>query len=100
MRVLHLVQKNEGDGHVDSNKPKVQEMRVRIKVVAAAIGAGVIVTMGALTMALSGNEANGSTAALGGAGNTSTQGTPPPTLATPVAVPTQTAHRWAPGIWQ
>ena len=59
---------------MDSNTSNVHEMGVRIKVVTAAIGAGVIVTMGALTMAFSGNETHAVTAQVGGAGDTSTPG--------------------------
>jgi hypothetical protein len=99
MRVFMLAIKQKGGGQVDSNNPNVQEMRVRIKVVAAAIGTGLIVAMGALTIAFSGNEAHAVAEKLrGGGGGTSTQATPPSTMPT-MAVPTQTAERWKGKGW-
>ena len=65
----------------------------RIKVAAAAVGAGVMVAMGALTMAFGGTEAHAivPTPPLDGAGDTSTQTTAATTIATPAASPTMKA---------
>ncbi len=73
----------------------------RTKVVAAAIAAGVVVTMGALTVALSGTEAHAVTAPLGvgGGGDTSTQATPPPVPPTADAKPPVKAKKWQGNGW-
>jgi hypothetical protein len=71
----------------------------RAKVTGVAISAGVVLTMGALTAALSGPEAHAVTGAINGAGNISTQATPPPTPQTPMAKPTQTAKAWSGKGW-
>jgi len=60
----------------------------RAKLLAAAIGAGVIIAMGALTVAFGGTQARALPFfPLAGAGDTSTQTTAPTTLATPAATP-------------
>ena len=68
----------------------------RTKVVAAAISAGVVVTTGVL---LNGTEAHAVTATIEGPANTSTQGTPPPTPPTKMAVPPLKAKKWHGGGW-
>lgn len=72
----------------------------KIKVVAAAIGAGVFVAMGGLTVALSGTEARAATGPqAGGAGDTSTQGPPPSTAPVARAAPTVMAPKWHGNGW-
>ena len=78
---------------------EVRNSCARVKVVAAAIGAGVVVTMGALTVALSGTQAHAGTAKIGGAGNTITETTPPSTPPVKMAVPALKAHKWHGGDW-
>jgi hypothetical protein len=84
---------------MNTNRPAVGNTWARAKVMGVAISAGVVVTMGALTAVLSGPEAHAVTGAINGAGNTSTQATPPPTLQTPMAKPTQTAKSWTGKGW-
>ena len=66
-----------------------QGISMRVKVLGAAVGGGVVVAMGALSVALGGTEAHATSGpAIGGAGDTITQTTAATTLATPVASPT------------
>jgi hypothetical protein len=58
-----------------------------MKVVGAAIGAGVILTMGALTVALGGTEPSATGPAIRASGDTITQSTAPTSLKTPAASP-------------
>jgi hypothetical protein len=70
----------------------------RAKVMTAAIGAAVVVAMGALTVTLSGTEAHAVTAHLKGPGS-SIQTTPPPVPQTPNAMPPVKAKKWTGKGW-
>jgi hypothetical protein len=76
-----------------SHTPNQQETGSRVKVVMAAVGVGVIATMGGLTIAFGSDEAQGAVH-FGGAGYTSTQSTAPTQIATPVAKPVVTTKMW------
>jgi len=78
---------------MNARNRKVHTTKVRAKLVAATLGAGVVVTMGALTVELSGNEAHAASPATN-VGATSVQTTPPPTPIVKIAVPTVTAKPW------
>jgi len=71
----------------------------RVKVAAAAIGAGVLMAIGALTVALSDTEAHAFTAHLNTGGST-TQSTPPSAPPTPNATPPVKAKKWQGNGWQ
>jgi hypothetical protein len=71
---------------VYSNNSKLHGLGTRVKTLSAVIGAGVVVTMGALTAAFGGNEAH-ATNQFGGAGDTTTKSAAPTTVATSVAQP-------------
>jgi hypothetical protein len=84
----------------DNRRHTMDNIRARAKVIAAVGAAGAVVTMGALTAALSGTGAPEGTAASGPAGDTVTQ-TPPSTAPSIAkAVPTVKSPKWTPGIWQ
>jgi hypothetical protein len=73
-------------------------IRARVKVLAAAVAAGAVVAMGALTATFSSFEAPKLTAMP--AGDTVTQApTPPPTASIPMAVPPVKAPKWHAGRW-
>ena len=64
-------------------------VRGSLRVLSAVVGASVVVTMGAVTVAYSGNEGDASTASPNGwAVATLTVATAPSALETPVATPT------------
>ena len=73
-------------------------IRARVKVLAAAVAAGAVVTMGALA-ALIGTEAPQTKAITASAGDTSTQATPPPTPPTAMAVPPVKVQKWQGAGW-
>ena len=79
---------------MNTNGSTVRGICARAKVVAAAIAAGVVVTMGAMTVALSGTQAHAVTEKIGGAGNTRTETTPPSTRPVTMPVPALKAHKW------
>lgn len=72
---------------MNTNSRTMSKVSARARVVVAVIGAGVVVTMGALTVVLSGGEANGVTAHLSRGGDTVIQTTPPSVVNTPFARP-------------
>ena len=78
---------------MNSRSRKAHTTNVRAKLAAATLGAGVVVTMGALTVALGNNEAHATSPATN-VGVTSVQTTPPPTPVVKIAVPTVTAKPW------
>jgi hypothetical protein len=81
---------------VNSNEPCMRGIGTRFKVTAAAVGAGVVITMGALTVAVSSSEARATPPNIGGAGDTSTQTAPPSTPRMSMARPSITADpTWA-----
>ncbi|MDT5346566.1 MAG: hypothetical protein QOE52_5750 [Mycobacterium sp.] len=81
---------------MNSSEPNVRGIGTRSKVTAAAVGAGVVITMGALTVAISSTEAHATSPNIGGAGNTSTQTTPPSTPRMSMARPSITTDpSWA-----
>jgi hypothetical protein len=84
---------------MNSHAKKAQPMNVRAKVLAATLGAGVVVTMGALTMALSDKEASASPPVTNG-GDTTVQRTPLPTPVIKIAAPALTAKKWHGKDWQ
>ncbi|HME49443.1 hypothetical protein [Mycobacterium sp.] len=71
----------------------------RTKMYAATFGAGVVLTMGALTVAAGNTEAHATSPTSNGASVTSVQATPPSAPATPVAVPTVLAKKFAGKDW-
>lgn len=75
---------------VNTSRGHVQGIGSRIKVVAAAVGAIVMITMAVLTAAIGGNEAHADVT-VGGAGSTSTQDRPPTLPPIPSAAPTMKA---------
>ena len=77
---------------MNARSRKAHTTNVRAKLVAATLGAGVVVTMGALTVALS-NEAHATSPATN-VGATTVQPTPPPTPIVKIAAPTVTAKPW------
>jgi hypothetical protein len=74
-------------------------MSMRAKVIAATFGAGVLLTMGALTVTLGNTQAHATSPTIGGASSTSQQTTPPPAPPIPVASPTVTAKAFAGKDW-
>jgi hypothetical protein len=74
--------------------PKQHDIGDRVKVATAVVGAGVVVTMGALTVVFGGDEARATGPRLGGAGSTVTQSTAPTTILTSVATPALTTKMW------
>jgi len=70
-----------------------------LKVVAAAIAAGAMVTMGALTVALNGVEAHAVTAISEGAGDTFTSAPSTNTPPVPKATPAVKAPKWHGNGW-
>jgi hypothetical protein len=84
----------------NNRRHTMDNVRARVKVIAAVGAAGAVVTMGALTAALSGTEAPEVRAASGGAGDTSTQAPPPPTPSIEKAEPGVKSPKWKVGIWQ
>ncbi len=73
-------------------------IRARVKVLAAAVAAGAVVAMGALTATFSSFEAPKLTATT--AGDTVTQApTPQPTESITMAVPPVKAPKWHAGRW-
>ena len=84
----------------NNRRHTMDNIRARVKVIAAVGAAGAVVTMGALTAALSGTEAPDVTAASGPAGNTVTQTPPSTTRSIEKAVPPVKSPKWAIGIWQ
>jgi hypothetical protein len=83
---------------MNSRSRKAHTTNVRAKLAAAALGAGVVVTMGALTVALSNNEAHATSPATN-VGVTTVQTTPPPTPVVKIAAPTVTAKPWPGKDW-
>ena len=79
--------------------PMARVSRARVKLVAAAVAAGVVATMGALTVALSGTEAHAVPAAITGADDTSTQAPPPPKPQITKAAPALKAPKWHGNGW-
>jgi hypothetical protein len=75
----------------------MSNISAQTKMVAVAVAAGVVVTMSALTVALSGNEARADE--LGVAGNTSTQAPPPSTPPTTKAAPPMKSPKWHGNGW-
>jgi hypothetical protein len=71
----------------------------RAKVSVCAIGAGAVMAMVALTVALSGTQAHAISAPLDNAGSTSTQTTPPPLPPTAKAAPPVMARKWTVGVF-
>jgi hypothetical protein len=82
-----------------ANRATARVFCARAKVVTAAIAAGVVVAMSALTVALSGTEARAVPATVGGAGDTSTQAPPPSTAPVSRAAPTVIAPKWQGNGW-
>lgn len=76
-----------------------QRGNLRAKTLAGALGAGVVLTMGALTVSLANQQANATPPAIGNASVTTVQTTPPPAPATPVAVPTVIAKKFIGKDW-
>jgi hypothetical protein len=72
-----------------------QGLTRRIKLVSAAVGAGALVTMGALSAAISGPAAQADEGP-GGAGETTTKSKAPTQLETPSAAPLVKAEPFAP----
>ena len=77
----------------------MSNISAQTKAVAAAVVAGVVVTMSALTVALGSTPAHAVQAAVGGAGDTSTQGPSPPEPPTKKAVPPLKSPKWHGGGW-
>lgn len=84
---------------MNSRTAKTQTINLRAKVVAATLGAGVVVTMGALTVALSDNQASASPPSTDVAGSTTVQTTPGPTPAVKFAAPVVIAKKWPGKDW-
>lgn len=72
----------------------------RTKMFAATFGAGVVLTMGALTVAAANTEAHATSPTINGAGVTSVQTTAPASPAVPVAAPKVIAKKFAGKDWQ
>jgi hypothetical protein len=81
------------------NSRKKMTIKMRAKVVAVTLGAGVVVTMGALTVASGNNEASASPPSTDGATSTTVQTTPPPTPVVKFAAPAVIAKRWQGKGW-
>jgi hypothetical protein len=71
----------------------------RYKMFAATFGAGVVLTMGALTVALGNTEAHATLPTTNNAGVTSVQTTPPRAPEVPVAAPKVIAKKFAGKGW-
>ncbi|MCW2651540.1 MAG: hypothetical protein JWR32_2516 [Mycobacterium sp.] len=84
---------------MNSITPTPQGMNVRARMLAATLGAGVIVTMGALTVALGDTEAHATPPTTSGAGSTTIQTTAPPAPVIPIAAPSVTAKKFAGKGW-
>ena len=74
----------------DSRTP--HRITLWIKMLSAMAGAGVVIAMGVLTVAVGGNEAHADNKGI--AGTTITMGRPPPTPQTEFAAPKLKAHAW------
>jgi hypothetical protein len=85
---------------MNSHAKKAQPVNVRAKVLAATLGAGVVVTMGALTVALGDQEASASPPATNGGADSTVQSTPLPTPVVKLASPAVTAKKWHGKDWQ
>ena len=84
---------------MNSRNAKSQTINLRAKVVAATLGAGVVVTMGALTVSLGNNQASASPPSTDVAGPTTVQTTPPPTPVVKFAAPVVIAKKWPGKDW-
>ena len=84
---------------MNSRNKKTQPINARAKMVAATLGAGVVVTMGALTAALSDNSASASPPSTDVAASTTVATTPGPTPVVKFATPVVTAKKWPGKGW-
>ncbi|HUO36936.1 MAG TPA: hypothetical protein VMU34_03415 [Mycobacterium sp.] len=72
---------------------------LRAKMLAGTLGAGVLLTMGALTVALGDDQAQATPATIGSASVTTVKSTPPTAPATPIAVPSVIAKKFIGKDW-
>jgi hypothetical protein len=84
---------------MNSRKKTAETINVRAKAAAATLGAGVVVTLGALTVALGNKEASASPPSTDGASPTTVQTTPPPTPVVKFAAPAVIAKAWQGKGW-
>ena len=84
---------------MNSRSQTTQTLNVRARIVAAALAAGVLLTMGTLTVALGNDEASASPPTTNTAGETAVQTTPPPTPVVKLAAPAVTAKKWPGKDW-